>query len=423
MVLFQNLSCSGRVLATAATLGLSVLAIDLPAHAASLIASDSIFAGGLDISDRSALDAANVSFLDVGVTRIYVGSRQVTPIDIDPFVVSFTGDTQNWGQVHDQSPIDSRGVGLLWDESSNFLYAAFTADGGSIGANTFGDVTNGWLDGFDGRNPSASGIAQVTVLLQLDLSTGEAVNGTYISAVGSGGAGSRSAFGLTNLAFGENGSVIVDLDRTFFIPRGADGLAIGEFDGTQSSPFEYRVELESDLSAAIDAIAVGWNGVTELPPLSAGNVGGGDPGNGGGDPGNGGGDPGTGGGDPGNGGGDPGSGGGDPGNGGGDPGTGGGDPGNGGGDPGNGGGDPGNGGGDPGTGGGDPGNGGGDPGNGGGGDPGNGGGDPGTGGGPGNGGGPGSGGGDPTKVPEPSVLGAIAALGGAGVLRKLRRRR
>ena len=34
----------------------------------------------------------------------------------------------------------------------------------------------------------------------------------------------------------------------------------------------------------------------------------------------------------------------------------------------------------------------------------------------------GPGGGDPTKVPEPSILGALAALGGFGALRKLRKR-
>ena len=120
MALPQLLTQKFSVLLTASTLGLSIVALELPAQAASIIADTSnTISSRFNLSDRAALDNAGVSFVEVGDTRIYTGTRQVSTNNQDPFVVSFTGDTQNWLQTYDDSPIDSDGVGLLWDGSGS----------------------------------------------------------------------------------------------------------------------------------------------------------------------------------------------------------------------------------------------------------------------------------------------------------------
>ena len=377
----QFLTRNISFVAAATTASLGIIGLGLPAEAASLIGgSQNIVGANFNVEDRSALDAAGIPFLELGDTRIYIGTRQVSSNNQDPFVVSFTGDTPTWTnpQAYDTSPADADAVALLWDGGQQSLYAAFEVDGGSSGFGSIVGSNGGWLG-----SGQLSGANKLTVLLQLDATTGNAVGGTYISSLLMNG-NSNSAAGTSSLAFKDNGNVVIDLE-TAFSPRGTDRQIIGTRTTDQGSPFQYRIEFTPDLTQAVDAIAVGWNGVTELPPLSGGNTGGGDGGTGGGDGGTGGGDGGTGGGDGGTGGGDGGTGGGDGGAGGGDGGTGGGDGGTGGGDGGTGGGDGGTGGGDSGTGG-------------------------------------GPGGGDPTKVPEPSILGALAALGGFGALRKLRKR-
>ena len=428
MALTQSLTRNFYLLTTATALGLSGIALGLPAQAASIIANTSNTVGsGFDITDRDALDAAGIAFVEVGGTRIYTGTRQVSPNNQDPFVVSFTGDRLNWQQVHDQSPIDADGAALLWDGGSDSLYAAFGVDGGSGGPNTFGPLTQGGWLGF-GRAPR--GGLKATVLLRLDATTGEALNGTYISAIGEDGT-TRSAGNISNFLFGDGGSIILDLDA-FFSPRGIDGQVIDperNFVGT--SPFEYRIELSADLSTALDAIAVGWNGVTELPPLDSGDDSGDSTDDGDGT------DDGTGGGGDGSGdngddtdGGDGSTGGGE------DDGTGGSDDGDGGSDDGDGStdGDDDGDDDDDADGGGDDGGSDSDEGDSGTGDDGSADDDDDADGSDGDsdsdGGDDGDDSdsgdldnGDPKKVPEPSVLGAIAALGGLGALRKWRNRR
>ncbi|MGD1850978.1 MAG: hypothetical protein ACFCBU_10340 [Cyanophyceae cyanobacterium] len=173
--LTRNLS----FVATATTVSLSAIALGLPAEAASLIGgAENIVGSGFNINDRSALDAAGIPFLEVGGTRIYTGTRQVSSNNQDPFVASFTGDTVNWIQAYDTTPADADGVALLWDGGQQSLYAAFEIDGGSSGFGSIVSSNGGWLG-----SGQLSGARKLTVLLQLNADTGNALGGTYISSL------------------------------------------------------------------------------------------------------------------------------------------------------------------------------------------------------------------------------------------------
>ncbi|MEO1095256.1 MAG: PEP-CTERM sorting domain-containing protein [Cyanobacteria bacterium J06638_28] len=388
--------------ATVSTAAFVVL-FAVPSYAAafSSLNSDNVkFNANTSETSLLALGAASISF---GSTNIYIGTNQVSGNNQNPIVTSFTNGVRDWVQSYDDSPIDGRGIGLLWDEDSSNLYGVFTADGGSNGADTFGQATQGgWLAGY---GPGSG--AKASVLLKLDPTTGDAEAGTFIRAQLS--SGNTNTVNPTGLDYVDD--QVVFFGDSFFTPLDTDGQPLENRDPDAGSPFPYRVVLTPDLSDAISAESIGFEGVTQFSPLDPGS------GNGGGDGGsNGGGDGGSnGGGDGGsNGGGDGGSnGGGDGGsNGGGDGGS------NGGGDGGsNGGGDGGsNGGGDGGS------NGGGDGGSNGGGDGGgsNGGGDGGSnGGGDGGSGGGDGGSGDPKSIPEPGTVLGLTTLVAAGIaLRK-----
>ncbi|NEQ44254.1 MAG: hypothetical protein F6K00_12145 [Leptolyngbya sp. SIOISBB] len=217
-------------------------------------------------ADLQSSGAASVTF---GNTTIYIGTYQKTSIDQDPIVTSFTNGTRDWTRYYDTSPIDGRGVGLLWDETSQNLYGVFTADGGSQGPNTFGQATQGgWLSGY-----GSGGGAKASVLLKLDPDDGDSEAGTFIRAQLSNG--STNTVDPVGLDFINN--EVIFFGDSFFTPLNVNGQRFGNRNPAFTSPFDYRVALTADLSQATSAAAIGWNGVTQFGSFggsASGNVGG-----------------------------------------------------------------------------------------------------------------------------------------------------
>jgi hypothetical protein len=252
----MKLICTAAI---AATLGcLSAL----PVHAAAFSdLNDGVvkFTPSASETDLLALDAASISF---GNTSIYIGTFQRGNNNQDPIVTSFTNGIRDWTQSYDTSGIDGRGVGLLWDEGSQNLYGVFTADGGSQGDETFGQATqDGWLSGY-----GSGGGAAVSVLLKLNPTTGTSEAGTFIRALlSNGGTNTLRPTGLNYID-----DQVVFFGDSRFAPVGVDGQRFSDDDLASGfdAPFEYRVVLQSDLSQANSAEAIGWNGVTEFSPLT-----------------------------------------------------------------------------------------------------------------------------------------------------------
>ncbi|RZM79343.1 hypothetical protein [Leptolyngbya iicbica] len=259
--------------AIAATLG-SLSALPADAAAFSSLNNGVVkFTPTVSENDLIALNAASISF---GDTSIYIGTFQKGANNQDPIVTSFTNGTRDWIQYYDTSGIDGRGVGLLWDEASQNLYGVFTADGGSQGDETFGQATqDGWLSGY-----GSGGGAAVSVLLKLNPTTGSSEAGTFIRALLSGG--DTNTLRPAGLDYVDD--QVIFFGDSFFAPVDVDGQRFDNADLAPGfdTPFEYRVVLQSDLSQANSAEAIGWNGVTEFSPLttaSGGDTGGSDSGN------------------------------------------------------------------------------------------------------------------------------------------------
>ncbi|MEM6519029.1 MAG: hypothetical protein AAF722_06805, partial [Cyanobacteria bacterium P01_C01_bin.70] len=236
--------------------------IVLPSQAATLVnLNQNVFKFNTG-TPESELQSSSAARINLGDTTIYIGTNQVSAINQDPIVTSFTNGVRNWTQSYDTSAIDARGMGLLYDEGSASLYGVFTADGGSQGANTFGAATQGgWLSGYGrGGGPMAS------VLLKLNPSTGAVEDGTFIRAQTSDG--NTNTLRPTNLDF-VNGEVVFYGD-SFFSPLGTNGNPFDSDARTtdEGSPFDYRVVLSADLSDATSAEAIGWNGLTAFSPLA-----------------------------------------------------------------------------------------------------------------------------------------------------------
>jgi len=242
--------------AIAATLGcLSAL----PVEAAALSALNTETVKFTSNTPESELIDRNTAKISFGNTTIYIGTNQVSANNQDPIVTSFTNGIRDWTQSYDSTPVDGRGVGLLWDEGTESLYGVFTADGGSSG---FGAATQGgWLQGYgQGGGPVAS------VLLKLNPESGAVEAGTYIRATLS--SGRTNTVRPTGLDF-VNGEVVF-LGDSFFVPLDKNGVPFENRDETLGSPFDYRVVLTADLSQATSAEAIGWNGVTAFSPLTTG---------------------------------------------------------------------------------------------------------------------------------------------------------
>ncbi len=238
----------------------ALLLLASPSSAATLSALNANVVKFGTNTPEADLKNAGVASITFGNTTIYIGTNQVSANDQNPIVTSFTNGIRDWVQSYDTSAVDARGVGLLWDEASSNLYGVFTADGGATGSNTFSNFTqNGWLPSY-GRG----GGAKASVLLKLNPASGAAEAGTYLRAELSNG--NTNTLDPTGLDYVDG--KVVFFGNSFFTPLDVNGDRLTNPTPGLSSPFQYRVVLSNDLTTALQAEAIGWNGVTAFSPLT-----------------------------------------------------------------------------------------------------------------------------------------------------------
>ena len=208
-----------------------------------------------DNSTEAEIIASGAQNITIGTQTIYIGTEQVTSINQNPIIRSFdsANPSNNWTRRDlETSGTDGRGLGLLWTGSG--LYGVFSVDGTQTDGQDFrratGDAKQAWLKSF------GSGQGKIAVLGQIDLSTGALLNAAHLSAVNSDGR-TNSLF-VTDAAVNAAGNIVVQA-QSFFSPRQPDGSAKTKNAGnTEGSPFDYTVEITSDLSEVISTFAPGW---------------------------------------------------------------------------------------------------------------------------------------------------------------------
>lgn len=203
--------------------------------------------------------AANITS---GNTTIYIGYQQVSGIDQNPIIASFTNGIQDWAITdYDTSAVDARGLGLGWNTSDNRLYAAFSTDGGAnAGAYTrFND--SGRMDSAWQGSYGSGGGSKVSVIYELNPANGGVLGGTYLIAKLSNG--NTNTIQISD--FGWSDDQLVVYASSFFSPLNPDKSRMTHDGG--SSPFDYRGLFSADLSTLNSAEAIGFNGVTEFSPI------------------------------------------------------------------------------------------------------------------------------------------------------------
>ena len=213
----------------------------------SSVASTVNFAG-VDTTNEAAVRALSGPSVTVGNTTLYIGYEQVTSLNQDPRLISFTNGVQDWYRTdYEVTNDDGTGTGLVWDGTTDSLYATFTSTGTQSTADQdFREfATKGWLPSY-----GQGGGAKVAVLARIDPATGNVLNATFISAVLSNGNSNT----LSVTALGLNGDNVVVSANSFFSPRRTDKTAM-TFTGSGGSPFGYTIEFAPDLSTALRAEA------------------------------------------------------------------------------------------------------------------------------------------------------------------------
>jgi len=223
------------------------LTITPPSTVASSVRETVNFAG-VDTTNEAAVRALGGPSITVNNTTLYIGYEQVTSQNKDPRLVSFTNGVRDWYRTdYEVTNDDGTGTGLVWDGTTDSLYATFTSTGtqGSADQDFREFATNGWLPSY-----GQGGGAKVAVLARIDPTTGNVLDATFISAVLS--SGNSNTVGVTGLGL-EGDNVIVSAD-SFFSPRRTDKTAMTST-GSGSSPFGYTIEFTPDLSTALRAEA------------------------------------------------------------------------------------------------------------------------------------------------------------------------
>ena len=206
--------------------------------------------------DEATLIANNVAVVSSGNTNIYIGTNQVTSINQDPIIASFTNGERDWVTTNiETTGADSRGIALLWDGDDD-LYAAFSTDGTQGSANQdFRRFTDdGWLSTY-----GQGGGAKATVIVKIDPDSGAGIigNGTFVSSVLSNG--NTNTLVPSSLAFSDS-NIVLEAE-SYFSPRRIDSTRMIQTT-PGSSPFDYTITFDSSLQNAQSASAIGWDNVT-----------------------------------------------------------------------------------------------------------------------------------------------------------------
>ncbi|MEM9006381.1 MAG: DUF4114 domain-containing protein [Cyanobacteria bacterium P01_F01_bin.86] len=210
------------------------------------------FTGSNDEAQIAASGAASIS---IDTQTIYIGTNQVSSNNQNPIIASFdsANSANNWIRTdYETTGTDGRGLGLAWDGED--LYAVFSVDGtqGSPSEDfrrVSNDAEQSWL-----RSYGQGGGAKVSVLGQVDPSTGELLSAAYLSAVLS--SGNSNSLIINDLDIATNGNLLVSAE-SFFSPRRPDGTALTQI-GSGGSPFAYTVEIMPDLKRVVATDAPGW---------------------------------------------------------------------------------------------------------------------------------------------------------------------
>ncbi len=213
--------------------------------------SETVNFAGVDTTSEAAVRALGGPSITVDNTTLYIGYEQVSSNNQDPRLISFTNGVRDWYRTdYEVTNDDSTGTGLVWDGTTDSLYATFTSTGsqGTPDQDFREFATNGWL-----RSYGPGGGAKVSILARIDPATGDVLDATFISAILS--SGNSNSLSVTNL--GLDGDNVVVSASSFFSPRRIDTTAMQQT-VSGGSPFDYTIEFTPNLSAAVRAEAPGF---------------------------------------------------------------------------------------------------------------------------------------------------------------------
>jgi len=208
-------------------------------------------------STKAQIIASGANSITIGTQTIYIGTEQVTSINQNPIMRSFDAKNpkNNWTRRDTEtSGTDGRGYGLLW--TGKALYGVFSVDGTQNDGKDFRAAASGaqqnWLKSY-----GPGGGARIGVITQLDRSTGKLLKAAHLSAITS--SGRTNSLDITDATVNSKGNLVVKA-KSFFSPRQPDGSAKRQNPGNNAgSPFDYTVEITSDLKRVLKTTAPGWS--------------------------------------------------------------------------------------------------------------------------------------------------------------------
>ena len=200
-----------------------------------------------DTPSLSQAQSAGTVRISSGSTVFVAGYRQVSGNNQNPLIARYDNGNLTWSRVnYETGTPDARAYGLLFDPSSNKLYAIFSVDGGQSGSSGFERFTGkGWLRGY-----GTGGGPKVAVVAQINPSTGAPIGGTFVTAQLSNG--KTNSVQVTGISL--SGGNLILKANSWYSPRKTNG---SPFSCTGSSPFSYSLTLSGDLSRALSASAPG----------------------------------------------------------------------------------------------------------------------------------------------------------------------
>ncbi|MEL7226267.1 MAG: hypothetical protein AAGL17_15860, partial [Cyanobacteria bacterium J06576_12] len=208
-------------------------------------------------STQAQIIASGANSITIGSQTIYIGTEQVSSNNQNPILRSFDpkNPKNNWKRRDiETSGTDGRGYGLLWTGKS--LYGVFSVDGTQNDGTDFRKAASGaqqnWLKSY-----GFGGGARIGVIGQIDPSTGKLLKAAHLSAITS--SGRTNTLNISDATVNGKGNLVIKA-KSFFSPRQPDGSAKEQKPGNNAdSPFDYTVELTSDLSRVVKTTAPGWS--------------------------------------------------------------------------------------------------------------------------------------------------------------------
>jgi LPS sulfotransferase NodH len=171
-------------------------------------------------------------------------------------VASFTNGVLNWYRDdYETTADDGRGTHVLWESSTNTLYAAFTATGtqGTPDQDYRRFATYGWLRSYSDYSPGGGGGGKVAILARLDPANGNVIAASFLTALNGTKTNSVSVKGLS--LSGNN--LVVQADSAF-APRKADRTAMSPIAGAVRTSPNYTVVFASDLRSVLSATSTNY---------------------------------------------------------------------------------------------------------------------------------------------------------------------